>query len=316
MIHSIIVPMLAGLAIFLSGMKIMELALQSWAGSLLQTVLETFTKTPARGMLASTGLTALLQSSTAVTVITIGLVNAGVMRFPQTLGVILGTNIGTCLTTELLGLQMNRLALPLLLSAFTVWMLSNLLPEHRFAGSRLRTYRLILVAAAGFACVLLGMEVMQSIMPELRNRGLFNWFVEQSRQSLLWGILAGAIVTAAIHSSAVTIAMAMGLAAVHAISPELGIAITIGANIGTCVTALIAGIGGSRFGAYVAWAHIILNIAGAVLFYPFIHQLEEATRLFAGSPSAQVAHAQTIFNVASSLIALPFCYLPVFRKIA
>jgi phosphate:Na+ symporter len=315
MLSHILVPMAAGLAIFLFGMKVMEWALHSWAGRYLETMLERFTRTPARGMLAATGITAILQSSTAVTVITIGLVNAGVMRFPQTLGIILGSNIGTCLTTELVGLNLNQLAMPLMLGAAGIWLAALCIPDTRMRSERLRSLRLLPLAVFGFSCILLGMKVMQSIMPELQSRGMFAWFVQQSQQSLLWGIIAGAILTAILHSGAVTIAMAMGLAAIEAISPALGIAIVIGANVGTCVTALMASIGGSRFGVYVAWSHILLNVGGALLFYPFIGMLETFTLSFSDNPAGQVAHAQTIFNIICSLLALPICYLPALWRI-
>lgn len=315
MFTSVLVPMTVGLAIFLFGMKTMEWALQSWAGRYLETLLERFTRTPARGLLAATGITAVLQSSTAVTVITIGLVNAGLMRFPQTMGIILGSNIGTCITTELVGLNLNRLAMPLMLSASAIWFAALCIPEGRVRNSRLRSLRLLPLAVFGFACILLGMQVMQSIMPELQSRGIFAWFVQQSQESLLWGIIAGAVLTAILHSGAVTIAMAMSLAAIQAISPELGIAIVIGANVGTCVTALMASIGGTRFGVYVAWSHIVLNVGGALLFYPFIGALETVTRLYSANPGGQIAHAQTIFNIVCSLLALPVCYLPALQRI-
>lgn len=315
MMSSIILPMAAGLSIFLFGMKAMEWALHSWAGRYLEVLMERFTRTPARGLATATGITAILQSSTAVTVITIGMVNAGVMKFPQTLGIILGSNIGTCITTELVGLNLGRLALPLLTGSALLWFVALAMPDSRYRSDRLRSLRLLPIAVFGFACVLLGMEVMQSIAPELQSRGIFAWFVQQSQESLLWGIIAGAVLTALLHSGAVTIAMTMGLASVSAISPELGIAIVIGANVGTCVTALIASIGGSRFGLYVAWSHIILNVGGALMFYPFIGALDTLTRLIGDNPGTQIAHAQTIFNVICSLIALPLCYLPALQRI-
>jgi phosphate:Na+ symporter len=308
--------MAAGLAIFLFGMKTMEWALHSWAGRYLERLLGRFTRTPARGLITATGITAVLQSSTAVTVITIGLVNAGVMRFPQTLGIILGSNIGTCLTTELVGLNLNRIALPLMLAALVFWFIVLSMPDYQFrSSSRLRSMRLLPLAILGFCCVLLGMRVMQSIAPALESMGMFSWFIEQSRRSLLWGMLAGAVLTALLHSGAVTIAIAMGLASVGAVSPALGIAIVIGANVGTCITALIASIGGTRFGVYVAWAHILLNVGGAVLFYPLIGPLEWISGLISHEPGAQLAHAQTLFNVICSIAALPLCYLPALRRI-
>ncbi|UJF35062.1 Na/Pi cotransporter family protein [Paenibacillus hexagrammi] len=390
MIIAIILPVLAGLAMFMFGMKLMETALQHWAGARLQQWLERFTRTPVHGMATSTALTAVLQSSTAITVIAIGLVNAGVLTFSRTLGIILGTNIGTCLTTELIGLNIGKLGMPMLLVSAGVWLVSWLagplpmLPaEHgtsgltpavnktsstrtfdlagrtssgggleigpqrvmdgaairsnhtpgtlrtRHASSEalggrtwspavhgwLRSVRYGSLAAAGFALVLLGIEIMQTIGPALQARGLFAWFVDQAQSSLLWGVLAGAAVTALVHSSAAVIAMAMSLAAIQSIPVELGVAITLGANIGTCVTALIAGVSGSRAGRFVAWSHILLNVGGAALFYPFIEQLTSLSALLADSASSQIARSQTIFNIACSLLALPLCYLSMWKRL-
>ncbi|NEW05185.1 Na/Pi cotransporter family protein [Paenibacillus sp. SYP-B3998] len=332
MVTTIVLPVLTGLALFLFGMKLMETALHHWAGFRLQQWLERFTRTPVRGLATGTMLTAALQSSTAITVIAIGLVNAGVLTFPRTLGIILGTNIGTCLTTELIGLSIGGIGVPMLLASGGIWLASWIAgplspPEdgHGLAQSGsvpitprpawLRSVRYASLAAAGFALVLLGIEIMQTIGPALQSRGLFTWFVHQAQTSLLWGVIAGAAITALVHSSAAVIAMAMGLATIQGIPVELGVAITIGANIGTCATALIAGISGSRAGRYVAWSHIILNIGGAVLFYPLIHQLVSVSALLADGASEQIARAQTIFNVVSSLLALPICYLRLWTRI-
>ncbi|WP_405082404.1 Na/Pi cotransporter family protein [Paenibacillus chitinolyticus] len=411
---SLALPLLAGLSVFLFGMKMMELALNQLAGPQIYRFLETATRTPAHGLVTGTALTALLQSSSAVTVISIGLVNAGVLTFPRTLGIILGTNIGTCLTTELIGLNLGAAALPLLLASSAVWLASWLpgtapgrvgagaaagggtrpggyasggaktglagtpapaargggIEEERPPGSArtsggpaagcpapdralppvrseptghsperdgvrpasrqavaqgpapephagrgwLHAVRYAALAAAGFALVLIGIRIMQSIGPALQHQGLFAWFIEQARVSLLWGVIAGAAVAALIHSSSAVIVIAMGFAASGVISPELGIAVTLGSNIGTCVTAWLASIGGTRAGVFVAWSHILLNVGGTVLFFPLIGLLHEVSTWMTADPSAQIARAQTLFNVASSLIALPFCYLPFSRK--
>ncbi|WP_315971302.1 Na/Pi symporter [Paenibacillus sp. N3.4] len=136
-----------------------------------------------------------------------------------------------------------------------------------------------------------------------------------AQTSLLWGVIAGAALTALVHSSAAVIAMAMSLATIQGIPVELGVAITIGANVGTCVTALIAGMSGSRAGRYVAWSHILLNVGGAILFYPFIHQLVSVSAMLASDASEQIARSQTLFNIACSLLALPFCYLNTWKRI-
>jgi phosphate:Na+ symporter len=316
MLQQILLPLLIGLGVFLTGMKVMELALHQWAGPYLTGLIERFTRSPLRGMAIGTGITAILQSSSAITVICIGLVNTGLMTFPRTLGIILGTNIGTCLTTELIGLNLTKLALPVLLSAASVWLGTlALVPMRSFRVRRwLHSTRCLSLAACGFAAVMLGVEVMQTIVPELQSRGLFAWFVEHAQRSMLWGVMAGAAVTALIHSSAAVIAMTMGLASVQAVPVELGIAIVLGANIGTCATALIASIGASRSGRFVALSHIALNVGGAALFLPLLPLLHQASVLLSDSPSGQIAHAQTLFNIASSLLALPLCYLPAFNN--
>lgn len=316
-IIELMVPLIVGLALFLFGMKIVEWALYQWTGPLLQRLLQRLTRTPLRGLLIGTGTTALLQSSSAVTVITIGFVNAGLLTFPQTLGIILGTNIGSCLTTELIGLRLSGNMITTLLVASICWLLTWL--SQSIQQPRMKkimdSIRGMSLTIAGFSCVLLGLEVMQSIIPYLQEHGLLAWFIEHARQSLLWGIIAGAALTAIIHSSAASIAITMGLATLNIIPVDLGIAIILGCNIGTCMTPLLASIGGNRFGYYVAWSHVLLNVGGTLLFYPFIAQLSNISNILSADPAIQLAHVQTIFNVLSSLIALPLCYLPALRRI-
>ncbi|CAM2832269.1 Na/Pi symporter [Paenibacillus sediminis] len=318
MLNSIIIPLMMGLALFLLGMKIMETALHLWAGPILTQILNNSTSTPLKGMLFSTGVTAVLQSSTAITVITIGLVNAGLLTYRQTLGIILGSNIGTCLTTELIGLNMSHAADKLLYGALILWTIVVIANEytpwryHRYA-HLIKPAQYIAIAVAGFALIMISIGWMQSIGPELESKGLFTWFLERSNQSILWGIAAGACLTAIVHSSAAVIGMAMSLTGLAAMPIDLGIAIVIGANIGTCVTALIASIGGSASGKFVAWSHVTLNLGGALVFIPFIPELQTAAAWISNEPTAQIAHAQTIFNVVCSLLALPICYLPIWK---
>lgn len=338
MFQEILLPMTLGFVIFLFGMKAMELALHQSVGRHLQTVLERMTSTPLHGMLIGTATTAVLQSSTAVTVMTIGLVNAGLITFPRTLGIILGTNIGTCLTTELIGLNISRFAWPLLLVSAAIWLVTVLVREiglgQRLFGARsirigsgisgtstaggdwVRPLRSGSVIAGGFALLLVGMALMQSVGPAVEASGMFHAFLSRAEDSVLWGIAAGAILTAAVHSGAAVIAIIMGLAAALALPVPIGIAIVLGANIGTCVTALLVSFSGSKSGRFVAWSHVLLNVGGAALFAPFTGELQAAASWFGAAPAAQIAHAQTIFNIACSLIALPLCYLPMIRRLA
>ncbi|AIQ19947.1 sodium:phosphate symporter [Paenibacillus sp. FSL H7-0357] len=323
MIRDLLFPIIYGLVIFLAGMKLMEAALSRLAGPLLSRGLHKATSTPVKGLISSSLLSALLQSSTAVTVLTIGMVNAGLITYARTLGIILGSNIGTCLTTELIGLQISTMATPLLAASLCVWaaavMIGELPPYSWRAAGACRKFsgplQFISLAVAGFALVLWGIAVMQSISPALQASGLFRWFLGHAATSALWGLAAGACLTAMLHSSAAVIGMAMGLASTGVMPPELGIAIVLGANVGTCVTAVIAAIGGSPSGVFVAWSHVALNVGGALLFLPFIGPLQSLAAWIGGGPAAQLAHAQTIFNVVCSLGALPLCYLPLWSRL-
>ncbi|GFN30325.1 Na/Pi cotransporter family protein [Paenibacillus xylaniclasticus] len=319
MLHTIILPLTLGFAVFMTGMKLMEMALSRWAGPYLSSILRRFTATPLHGLATGTATTAVLQSSTAVTVLSIGLVNAGLMTFPRTLGIVLGTNIGTCLTTELIGLQIGRMAVPLLLTASAAWLLTAAAGEMRLiAWSRaepvLLPVRLLAVASAGFALILLGITTMQSIGPAVQASSMFSWFIEQSKNSVLWGVAAGTLLTAAVHSSAAVIGIVMGMSAIGAMPLEVCVAVVLGANIGTCFTAVLAAISSTKAGRYVAISHVVLNVAGAALFLPLIPMLAHLSAAISESPAAQVAHAQTIFNIVCSLLALPLCYLPALRS--
>lgn len=315
MLHELILPFALGLSIFLFGMKAMEVGLAEWAGPFLSRLVQNVTKTPLHGLFTGLLATVLLQSSGAVTAVTIGLVNAGVLTFRQTLGIVLGTNIGASLTADMLGLDMSSDALPILLVGGTLWLLCLLAAPFQSAQSRhplrafLRPLRHLSLTASGFACIVIGMERMDAIIPVLQSRGLFLWFIEQSQTSMLFALGLGALVTAVIQSSAATITVAMGLAAVQAVSVELGIAIVLGANIGACSTAVLAAIGGTRSGRYVAWSHIALNLGGSILFYPFIGLLASLAAIGADSAYEQIARAQILYNLFCSLLALPFCYI-------
>ncbi len=320
MFQSVIFPIIYGLAIFLFGMKVMEIALARWAGPFLTSFLRKATASPLKGMLFSTVITAILQSSTAVTVITMGLVNAGLLTYARTIGIILGSNIGTCLTTELIGLQIGQIAAPLLLLALTIWAIAVIANDrnswkiHRFK-HLFEPIQYISLAVAGFALVMFGIRVMQSIGPTLDTYGVFAWFIERASQNVLWGVAAGACLTALIHSSAAVIGLAMGLASSGALPVEVGIAIVLGSNIGTCLTAVIAAAGSTPSGKFVAWTHVVLNVGGAALFMPFIQQLHHVSAWISSDLGSQIAHSQTIFNILCSLIALPICYLPLWRRI-
>ncbi len=315
MIAGFIIPSLIGFALLLSGMKVMEIALQRWAGRRLSVWISRSTATPLRGFAVGTTASALLQSSTAVTVLTIGFVNAGWLSLSRSFGIILGTNVGTCLTTELMSLQLHRYGWPIVALGALGWITTYAVNEMRDAYASPRwgqSIRYVSVALGGFGLLLIGFKLLQGVGPALRENGAFDALMSRANDNLLWAVLGGAALTALIHSSAAVIAMCMGLAATGAIMPEAGIAIVLGANIGTCFTGMVASLGGGPGGRFVALSQLALNTGGALLFFPLIGVLNAiAIALAPGDPSAQIAHAQTIFNVACSLLALPFAYMPL-----
>lgn len=315
MLSDFIIPSLIGFALLLSGMKVMEIALQRWAGRRLSSWISRSTATPLRGFAVGTAASALLQSSTAVTVLTIGFVNAGLLSLSRSFGIILGTNVGTCVTTELMSLQLHRYGWPLLALGALGWVLTYAANEMRDAYAtpdRGQSIRYVSVALAGFGLLLLGFKLLQGVGPSLRENGTFEALMRHANDNLIWAVLGGAALTALVHSSAAVVAMCMGLAATGAIMPEAGIAIVLGANIGTCFTGLVASLGGGRGGRFVALSQLALNAGGALLFFPLIGVLNAlAVYMAPGDPSAQIAHAQTIFNVACSLLALPFAYTSI-----
>lgn len=318
MFADIIFPVTMGLALFLFGMKVMEVSLQSWAGPGLIKILEVSTHTPWRGLCFSTLITAILQSSTATTVMTIGLVNAGIISYAQTLGIILGGNIGTCLTTELIALNLSSMGATIFYLCITLWSVLVLLDTYiptlvqRYAW--LRSLQYACLALVGFSLIMIAIKWMQSVTPALEALGTMKWLTHHAADNILWGAFAGLVLTALIHSSAATVAITMSLVGTGVLPMNLGIAMVIGSNVGTCITAVIACIGGTRSGRFVAWSHVILNVVGAILFLPLIPLLHYAGSLLSSDPSMQLAHIQTIFNVVCSLIALPICYLPIWSR--
>lgn len=290
----IVIPFATGLMIFLFGLQLMRIGLESFAEDRLRTVLLRFTRTPIRSFFTGIGSTAILQSSSAVTVLTISFVNAGLLTFTQSVGIILGTNIGTTVTTEIMALKIEDFAIPMMILGAII----RLLPLKRFSQLGL--------AVGGFGCIFLGMETMQWIAYPLKERGWISWLLENGGNPILMGILVGAILTALIHSSSACIAITMGFYASGVITLPFAIAVVFGSNIGTCVTGLMATFQTNIAAKQVAVCHIILNVAGVVVFAPWIPMISEWAPALSDNPASQVAHIQTLFNVICSILVLPF----------
>jgi phosphate:Na+ symporter len=291
---AILVPFLLGLSFFLLGMYAMRAGFQNLAGQKMAELLSRFTRTPTHSFWVGLFSTFVLQSSSAVTVLTIGLTHAGLIRFAQTVGIILGTNVGTTVTTQLIALRLESFAVPMLLVGVALWLQPR------------RLFRCIGLVVAGFGLIFLGIDTMQVMAKPLEQSETFRTMFLESSHSIWIGLVTGTVFTALIHSSSATTAITMGLMSHQILSMETALAIVLGANIGTCFTAVVASIGTNAASRQVAWCHTLFNVAGALLFLPFLSVLASVSAWVTDSPSMQIAHAQTIFNLVCSLAALPF----------
>ncbi|MFC4076744.1 Na/Pi cotransporter family protein [Salinithrix halophila] len=293
----IVIPFATGLSIFLFGMQLLRHGLETLAADRLKSLLLRFTRTPFRGFTTGMLATAFLQSSSAVTVVTIGFVNAGLMSFTQTVGIILGTNIGTTITTELLALKVEDFAVPLILAGGACF----LSPWKHLSN--------IGMALGGFGCIFLGMETMQWIAGPLQSRGWITWMLDNNQHHVLVGVLTGMLITALIQSSSAVIAMAMGFFATGIIPLPFAVAVVLGSNAGTCITGFLAAIGANRAAKQVALAHLVLNLGGIILFAPLVPMIVHWAPALSENPATQVAHIQTLYNVVCSLLVLPCSHL-------
>lgn len=294
MIVSILAPFTFGLGFFLFGMYAMRTGFQNLAGKKMEEWMSRCTRTPVHSFWMGLLSTFVLQSSSAVTVLTIGLTNAGMIQFPQTVGIILGTNLGTTVTTELIALQLESFAVPMLLVGVALW----LMPRRR-----IRCTGLVI---AGFGLIFLGIDTLKIMAKPLEQSETFRSLFLESGHSIWIGLLTGMIFTALIHSGSATTVITMGLISHHVLTMDTALAIVLGANVGTCFTAVIASIGTNTASKQVAWCHTLFNLAGALIFLPILPQLALVSAFLTDSPSMQIAHAQTIFNLVCSLVALPF----------
>ncbi|MCW3805231.1 Na/Pi cotransporter family protein [Plebeiibacterium marinum] len=287
--------LIGGLALFLFGMDVMTRALKASAGSQLKIFLQKMTASRWKALLAGTGITAIIQSSSVTTVLAVGFVSAGIMQFESTLGIILGANIGTTITAQIIAFKVTKVALLLVIVGYLFTLVSNQKKHHEYG-------RVLL----GLGLVFLGMNVMGEGMHPLKEYPPFLQIMHNLSNPLL-GIAIGAIFTALVQSSSATTGVVIILAAQGLISTQGGISIIIGANIGTCVTALLSAIGKPRTAMQVAIAHVSFKIIGALLWVWFIPQLAEITEAITPRDlPRQIANAHTIFNVANAMLLIGF----------
>ncbi|MCM3761511.1 Na/Pi symporter [Alkalihalobacillus oceani] len=290
------------IALFLFGMTVMRAGLLHLGKSRFQSLIERMTRTAWMGLLIGAFATAVLQSSSAIMVMTVGLVAAGLLSFRNSIGIILGANIGTTMTTELLALDLTMFIGPLLL----LGLLFLLLPH-----SAAYSFGCLFF---GLACIFISMNGLEQLAYPLATIPFVHSFFDLTNEYELLGVGIGTLLTALIQSSTATTAIAMGFMNDHLLELSAGISIMLGANIGTCITAYLASIGSGKNAKQVAYANIWLNVLGVLLFLPLIGWLGDLASSLSSVPMTQLAHASLLFNLVCSLVML-FLVTPFIRFI-
>ncbi|WP_281277489.1 Na/Pi cotransporter family protein [Thermodesulfitimonas autotrophica] len=282
------------MGLLLTGLRFLQAGLLSLSSRRLTRALRAVAASRLRAFLAGVGTSALTQSSTAVSIITIGLTHARLIALSEAIAVILGANIGTTLTVQFIALHPGRLALLLGLSGIPL--LARRSPA-RFLGQ----------ALTGTGMVFAGLDLLNRGLAPLKSTPWFAAGLAAAGENHLLAIAVATLFTALLHSSSAATGLVMALYAQGAISRETAVALVLGNNIGTCFTALIVSLTSSAAGRRVAAAHFLLNTIGAAVFLPLINTLSLIGGLTASDPARQVANIHTIYNIVSSLAALPFC---------
>ncbi len=307
--------LIGGLALFLYGMNTMSDALQKTAGERMKKILSFLTKNPIMGALAGALVTAVLQSSSATTVMAIGFVSAGLMTLPQAISVIFGANIGTTMTAQLLAFKLSDYIYPIIFIGFML----------QFVGKTEKLKNIGMVIFS-FGLLFEGIEIMGHVMKPLAGSSVFVDLMAEVSSTPVLGVLLGGVMTLVVQSSSATIAVLQNFAAQPAadgVSSVIGltgaIPILLGDNIGTTITAILASIGQTKNAQRTAIAHSIFNISGSLvclciipLFAQFVQYISPSGREI-DIISRQIANAHTTFNVVCTLAWLPF--IPVMVKI-
>lgn len=286
-----------GLGLFLYGMDMMGKGLESAAGNKLKRILEKLTTNRLMGVLVGTLVTMVIQSSSATTVMLVGFVNSGLMNLSQAFGVMLGANIGTTITAQIIAFNLTDWA-PLFIILGVIPMM--------FA--KRRSIKSIGNIVAGFGILFLGMNMMSGAMVPLRSEP---WFVNlmTSFENPLLGILIGVLVTAVIQSSSASVGILQALAAQGLVGINAGLYIVLGCNIGTCATALISSLGTNTMARRTAMMHLLNKVVGVIVFALVCVALpigDIVAKWSPGDPSRQIANFHTLFNILNTIFLLPF----------
>ena len=300
---NILLGLFGGLALFLFGMEFMGDGLENAAGSRLKSFFDKAITNPFKGALVGTIVTAIIQSSSATTVMVVGFVNAGLMSLYQAVGVIMGANIGTTITGQLITFKIDDY-IPLFIIIGAALILFMKQEKRKEIGKII----------FGFGLLFMGLSQMKDAMSPIAQTTFFQDLILTLEGNMFLGILVGAAMTAVVQSSSASTAILLSLAATGAISLQVAIPILFGNNIGTCVTALLSSLNANKVAKKAAFIHLSFNLIGTLIFLPLINILSQVVMYMGGDIDKQIANAHTIFNIVNAIILLPFA--GVFVKLA
>lgn len=300
--YIMVFQLLGGLGLFVYGMKLMGDGLEKAAGDKLKRILEVLTTNRFMGVLVGTGVTSIIQSSSATTVMVIGFVNAGLMSLSQAAGVIMGANIGTTMTAQLIAFKLDDIA-PLILAVGAVMYMFSSKKKVRDLGG----------IVLGFGILFVGMHTMSTAMKPLSKLPEFQNLILAIGNHPLMGVLVGLAMTATVQSSSATIGILMALAANNTMPLGVALPILFGDNIGTCATALLASIGTNKNAKRAALIHLTFNVIGTIIFMSILPLVLKIVPKLGGDIQRQIANAHTLFNVTNVIIQIWFIkYLVAF----
>nr|WP_300858601.1 Na/Pi cotransporter family protein [uncultured Acetatifactor sp.] len=304
-----LLTMAGGLALFLYGMKTMGDALSKMAGGRLEQVLERMTNNPVRAVLLGAGVTAVIQSSSAATVMVVGFVNSGIMKLSQAVGVIMGANIGTTATSWILslsGIESGNFFVKLLKpSSFSpVLALIGVVLVMFIKNTKKNDVGTILI---GFAVLMFGMDTMSSAVKPLADVPEFTSLFTAFENPLL-GMIVGAILTAVIQSSSASVGILQAMCTTGSVSVGAALPVIMGQNIGTCVTALLSGVGANKNARRASLVHLYFNLVGTFVFMAVFYAVDHFVQfafLSDAANGAVIAVIHSVFNIASTIVLLP-----------
>ena len=305
-----VLSMIGGLALFLFGMHAMGEGLSKTSGGRLEKILEKLTSNPLKAVLLGAGVTAVIQSSSATTVMVVGFVNSGIMKLSQAVGIIMGANIGTTATSWILslsGIEGDNIFIKLLKPSSFSPILAIIGVAYIMFSKRekIKDIGMILI---GFAILMTGMDMMSDAVKPLANVPEFTNILTMFTNPIL-GMIAGAVLTAVIQSSSASVGILQALCVTGAVSYSAAIPIIMGQNIGTCITAIMSSVGASKNAKRAALVHLYFNLIGTIIFMLVFYAINAIVGFAFMNDSANaagIAVVHSIFNVTATILLLPF----------